>query len=158
MYGPIVLVVDVPGRTAMLTTACASGEQDQGLEILAFPCNQFGGQEPGSDADVKRFAEGYGAKFPIFSKIDVNGPGMAAALPRPKRRWFMMTVAALWCAGRSGTHPFYASLKSTAGGGILGNDIKWNFGKFVIDRQGNVKRYAPTSSPLSMEDDIKKLL
>mmetsp|Transcript_9237 Transcript_9237/g.33883 ORF Transcript_9237/g.33883 Transcript_9237/m.33883 type:complete len:111 (-) Transcript_9237:264-596(-) len=104
---------------------------DQGLEILAFPCNQFGGQEPGSDADVKRFAEGYGAKFPIFSKIDVNGPG---------------------------THPFYASLKSTAGGGILGNDIKWNFGKFVIDRQGNVKRYAPTSSPLSMEDDIKKLL
>lgn len=104
---------------------------EQGLEILAFPCNQFGGQEPGSDADVKRFAEGYGAKFPIMSKIDVNG---------------------------AGTHPFFAALKQKAGGGILGNDIKWNFGKFLIDRQGNVKRYAPTSSPLSMEADIKKMM
>jgi len=101
---------------------------DQGLEILAFPCNQFGGQEPGSDADVKRFAEGYGAKFPIFSKIDVNGPG---------------------------THPFYASLKSTAGGGILGNDIKWNFGKFVIDRQvcASQGRRAPTSGPDAVSFD-----
>jgi len=74
--------------------------KSQGFEVLAFPCNQFGGQEPGSNMEIKKFAEGYGAKFPMFAKIDVNGPN---------------------------THPFYKYLKDTHGS-FPTSDIKWNFG------------------------------
>jgi len=103
----------------------------QGFEVLAFPCNQFGAQEPGSDAEIKKFAAGYGVKFPMFSKIDVNGPN---------------------------THPLYEYLK-TAQGGFLGSDIKWNFSKFLVDKNGKaVKRYAPTDSPASLEGDVANLL
>lgn len=102
----------------------------QGFEVLAFPCNQFGAQEPGSDAEIKAFAEKYGAKFPMFSKIDVNGPNVA---------------------------PLYKYLKEAQGG--LLPDIKWNFGKFLVDKEGKaVNRYAPTDSPLSIVKDIEALL
>ncbi|XP_010273064.1 PREDICTED: probable phospholipid hydroperoxide glutathione peroxidase isoform X2 [Nelumbo nucifera] len=106
--------------------------KDQGLEILAFPCNQFGQQEPGTNEQILEFAcTRFKAEYPIFDKVDVNGQNSA---------------------------PIYQFLKSSKGG-IFGSGIKWNFTKFLVDKEGNVvDRYAPTTSPLSMENDIKKLL
>ncbi len=104
----------------------------RGLEVLGFPCNQFGGQEPGSDADIKSFCDlNYAVEFPIFSKIDVNGDT---------------------------AHPLYKFLKDKKSG-LLGGSIRWNFTKFLIDRQGNVvDRYAPFTPPASLQRDIEKLL
>ncbi|XP_062030133.1 probable phospholipid hydroperoxide glutathione peroxidase [Rosa rugosa] len=104
----------------------------QGLEILAFPCNQFGAQEPGSNDEIVEFAcTRFKAEYPIFDKVDVNGDKAA---------------------------PLYKFLKSSKGG-LFGDSIKWNFSKFLVDKEGNVvDRYAPTTSPLSIEKDVKKLL
>jgi glutathione peroxidase len=104
----------------------------QGLEILGFPCDQFGHQEPGSDADISSFCElNYGVTFPLFSKIEVNGDD---------------------------AHPLYKHLKSEAGG-LFGDDIKWNFTKFLIGRDGTVlDRYASLTSPESIDRDIAKAL
>mmetsp|Transcript_23716 Transcript_23716/g.69429 ORF Transcript_23716/g.69429 Transcript_23716/m.69429 type:complete len:113 (-) Transcript_23716:222-560(-) len=101
-----------------------------GLEILAVPCNQFGGQEPGTNANVEKFARAKGAKFPVMGKIEVNG---------------------------AGTHPLYEYLKSAAGDG---SDIGWNFAKFLVDGQTGepVERYEPQTSPMAIEGDILKLL
>lgn len=104
----------------------------QGFEILAFPCNQFGAQEPGSNTQIKQFAcTRFKAEFPIFDKVDVNGPNTA---------------------------PIYKFLKSSAGG-FLGDLVKWNFEKFLVDKNGKViERYPPTTSPFQIEKDIQKLL
>lgn len=105
----------------------------KGLVVLGFPCNQFGGQEPGSTEDIQSFCQvNYGVSFPLSEKIDVNG---------------------------SNAHPLYKYL-TAAKPGLLGlKDIKWNFTKFLIDRQGNVvKRYAPTDTPESIAKDIEGLL
>ena len=104
----------------------------QGFEILAFPCNQFGAQEPGSNPQIKQFAcTRFKAEFPIFDKVDVNGPNTA---------------------------PIYKFLKSSAGG-FLGDLVKWNFEKFLVDKTGKVvERYPPTTSPFQIEKDIQKLL
>ena len=107
--------------------------RDRGLVILGFPCNQFGAQEPGSEAEIAQFCSlEYAVTFPMFSKIDVNGANVA---------------------------PLYAYLKSNAKG-ILGTEaIKWNFTKFLVDKSGSVvKRYAPTDAPVSLEKDIESLL
>ena len=95
--------------------------QGQGFEVLDFPCNQFAGQAPGSIEDIQQFCTlNYGTTFPRFAKIDVNGENES---------------------------PLYTYLKQQKGG-LLGSAIKWNFTKFLIDRQGNVvKRYAPMDSP-----------
>ncbi|MGA2549063.1 MAG: glutathione peroxidase [Burkholderiaceae bacterium] len=106
---------------------------DQGLEILGFPCNQFGSQEPGSAEQIAQFCESkFGVRFPMFAKIEVNG---------------------------SNAHPLYAYLKSEAPG-ILGlKDIKWNFTKFLVRRDGTVAdRYAPTTTPGSLEKDVVEAL
>ncbi|KAI4039232.1 glutathione peroxidase 4, partial [Homo sapiens] len=94
-----------------------------GLRILAFPCNQFGKQEPGSNEEIKEFAAGYNVKFDMFSKICVNGDD---------------------------AHPLWKWMKiQPKGKGILGNAIKWNFTKFLIDKNGCVvKRYGPMEEPL----------
>ncbi len=105
----------------------------RGLEILAFPCNQFGGQEPGTPQQIEEFCSTkFGITFPIFQKTDVNGPH---------------------------THPLFVYLK-TAAPGLLGTEaIKWNFTKFLIGRDGlPVKRYASASAPASISADIQKLL
>ena len=105
----------------------------KGLEILAFPCNQFGQQEPGDEAEIESFCEvNYGVTFPLFAKIDVNGDAAA---------------------------PLYKYLKK-AKPGLLGSEaIKWNFTKFLVDRNGNVvERYAPNTEPASLAGDIEKLL
>lgn len=107
--------------------------KDKGLVILGFPCNQFGNQEPGSEKDI---AEGcllnYGVSFPMFSKIDVNGRN---------------------------THPIYKYLKKELKGGLFGSIIKWNFTKFMIDKNGKpYKRFSPNTSPEKLRKDIEKLL
>jgi len=106
--------------------------RDRGLELLAFPCDQFGHQEPGSNDEIKSFCElNYGVEFPLFSKIEVNG---------------------------ADAHPLYKFLKSEKGG-LLGDNIKWNFTKFLVDKQGNViERYAPTTPPERIAPDIEKQL
>lgn len=105
---------------------------DDGLAIIGFPCDQFGHQEPGSDDEITSFCSlNYGVTFPMFSKIDVNGPA---------------------------TIPMYTYLKSQMPG-ILGNKIKWNFTKFLIDSEGQpIKRYASTTKPEALVSEIKKLL
>ena len=106
--------------------------KEQGLEVLGFPCNQFGGQEPGSNAEVQEFCQmNFGLSFPVMGKIDVNG---------------------------SEQHALYTHLKSQAGG-VLNSKIKWNFTKFLVDREGQVvKRYAPIRKPKDIAADIEKLL
>lgn len=104
---------------------------EKGLRILAFPCNQFGCQEPGNEEEIKEFVKGFSVDFDMFSKIDVNGPN---------------------------TDPLYVYLKKAKGGFLL-DRIKWNFTKFLCDKDGvPYKRYAPTTSPKSLESDIMTLL
>ncbi len=107
--------------------------QDEGLAVLGFPCNQFGSQDPGSDDEIEEFCQlNYGVSFPMFSKIEVNG---------------------------SGTHPLYKFLKKEAKGLLGSQTIKWNFTKFLVDKNGDVvKRYAPTDTPEAIKKDIQALL
>lgn len=107
--------------------------KDSGLEILGFPCNQFLSQDPGSDNQISEFCElNYGVTFPMFSKVEVNGPN---------------------------THPLFERLKAEAKGLLGSEKIKWNFTKFLVDADGNVlKRYAPKTEPKEIEKDIKALI
>jgi len=105
----------------------------QGFEVLAFPCNQFGGQEPGSAEEIDSFCKvNFGVSFPLFAKIDVNGDEAT---------------------------PLYKWLKTEAPGIVGTTGIKWNFTKFLIGRDGKVvQRYAPLDKPASIAKDIEKLL
>jgi len=105
----------------------------RGFEVLAFPCNQFGGQEPGSAEEIESFCKvNFGLSFPLFGKIEVNGDGVT---------------------------PLYQWLKSEAPGIMGSKGIKWNFTKFLINRDGQVvRRYAPTDKPASIAKDIEALL
>jgi len=107
--------------------------QSKGLEVLAFPCNQFKNQEKGNNEEIKSFCDlQFNIKFPLFSKIDVNGDN---------------------------AHPLFSFLKEQAPGILGSKGIKWNFTKFLINRQGEVlKRYAPTTKPEAIEADIEELL
>ena len=135
--GKVVLVVNTASKCG-LTPQYTELEKlyedykDKGLVILGFPCNQFGGQEPGGEKEI---AEGcllnYGVTFPMFSKVEVNGEN---------------------------AHPLFVFLKKQLGGFIT-SQIKWNFTKFLIDRNGvPYKRFAPTKRPEKMRKDIEKLL
>ncbi|MBP3204225.1 MAG: glutathione peroxidase [Lachnospiraceae bacterium] len=106
--------------------------QAQGFEILDFPCNQFGHQAPGTEAEITSFCQlTYGVSFKQFAKIEVNGVN---------------------------EHPLYTFLKSEKGG-IMGDNIKWNFTKFLIDREGHVvERFAPTVTPEKIDEKVKELL
>ena len=107
--------------------------KDQGFEVLGFPCNQFGGQDPGSNDEIGAFCQrNYGVDFPMFAKVDVKGPE---------------------------AHAIFRYLTSEAKG-ILGSEsIKWNFTKFLVSKDGKVlNRYAPTTKPESIEEDIEKAL
>jgi glutathione peroxidase len=107
--------------------------RERGLEVLGFPCNQFGHQEPGDEAAISEFCElNFGVDFPLFGKIDVNGDE---------------------------AHPLYRHLKEEAPGLLGSKAVKWNFTKFLVNRDGQVvKRYAPTDKPESLAKDIEKLL
>ena len=106
--------------------------KDQGFVILGFPCNQFGAQEPGDNEEIKNFCTStFSVTFPMMSKIDVNGDD---------------------------ADPLYKFLKKEKGG-ILGDDIKWNFTKFLIDREGNVvDSFASQKTPKALEKEVEKLL
>ena len=107
--------------------------QDKGLVVLGFPCDQFGHQEPGDEAEIKNFCSlTYDVSFPMFSKIEVNG---------------------------AGAHPLYKWLKSEKAGLLGLEGIKWNFTKFLVGRDGQVlKRYAPTDTPEKIEKDLAAVL
>ncbi|KAK1374805.1 Glutathione peroxidase [Heracleum sosnowskyi] len=136
--GKVLLIVNVASQCGLTNSNYTElakvyeKYKDQGLEILAFPCNQFGSQEPGTNEEIVEFAcTKFKAEYPIFDKVKVNG---------------------------SDANPLYKYLKSSKGG-YFGDGIKWNFTKFLVDKDGNVvDRYAPTTSPLSIEKDIKKQL
>jgi glutathione peroxidase len=107
--------------------------RDRGLVVLGFPCNQFGKQEPGTEADIGAFCEkNFGVTFPMFAKIDVNGDD---------------------------AHPLYKYLKEQAPGLLGTQAIKWNFTKFLVNKDGKVvERYAPQTKPEEIAGDIEKLL
>ena len=136
--GNVLLIVNVASKCGF-TPQYAGLEalyrryQDKGLTVLGFPCDQFGHQEPGNEAEIKSFcSRTYDISFPLFAKIDVNGDK---------------------------AHPLYQHLKS-AQRGLLGTEaIKWNFTKFLVDKNGTVvKRYAPTDTPERIEKDLAPLL
>ena len=105
----------------------------RGFSVLGFPCNQFGGQEPGTEAEIGGFCESkFDVTFPMFAKVEVNGPG---------------------------AHPLYRHLKSAAPG-LLGSEaIKWNFTKFLVDPKGEVvRRYGPTTKPEAIAGDVEAVL
>ncbi|WP_437884295.1 glutathione peroxidase [Pseudomonas sp. LRF_L74] len=107
--------------------------RERGLVILGFPCNQFGRQEPGDEAGIVEFCElNFGVSFPLFRKVEVNGPG---------------------------AHPLFVALKKRAPGLLGSQGIKWNFTKFLVDGEGRtVKRFAPTTKPEALRDEIEALL
>ena len=135
--GKVVLVVNTASQCG-LTPQFEGLEKlyqeygDDGLVVLGFPCNQFGAQEPGTAEEIGSFCQrNYGVSFPMFEKIEVNGDG---------------------------AHPLYQWLR-TEKGGLLGDKIKWNFTKFLVGPDGEVvKRYAPTTAPEKLSDDIEKAL
>ena len=136
--GKVLLIVNVASK-------CGFTPQYEGLEalykkfgpnkfvVLGFPCNQFGGQEPGTDAEIQTFCSTeYSVTFPVMSKVEVNG---------------------------ANTHPLYKILKEQAAGILSTEAIKWNFTKFLIDKDGKVvQRFAPQDKPESLEKDILALL
>ena len=136
--GKVILVVNVASKCGFtpqyegLQKLYDSYKKD-GLEILAFPCNQFNEQESGTNKEIQSFCNvNYGITFPLFEKIEVNGDN---------------------------THPLYKFLKKEATGFMWTKSIKWNFTKFLIDRDGNIiTRYGSSTKPASIEEDIVKLL
>jgi glutathione peroxidase len=136
--GQVLLIVNVASRCGFTPQyaglqALQSTFRERGFCVLAFPCNQFGAQEPGDEASIQAFCDThYGVTFPLFAKVNVNG---------------------------NEAHPLYEWLKKSMPGVLGTQAIKWNFTKFLVDRHGKViKRYAPNASPESIRADIEALL
>ena len=136
--GQLLLIVNVASKCGFTPQyegleALYRRYRDKGFTVLGFPCDQFAHQEPGDEAEIRRFCSlTYDVTFPLFAKIEVNG---------------------------SNTHPLFAYLKN-ARPGLLGSEaIKWNFTKFLVSRDGQVlKRYAPSDRPESIENDLRGML
>ncbi|HEX6999143.1 MAG TPA: glutathione peroxidase [Gammaproteobacteria bacterium] len=136
--GKVLLIVNVASKCGFTPQyegleALWRRHRDQGLVVLGFPCDQFGHQEPGDEAEIKRFCSlNYDVTFPLFAKIEVNGPN---------------------------THPLYRWLKDSQRGLFRTRAIKWNFTKFLIGRDGRVlRRYAPADTPARIEKDLAAVL
>lgn len=136
--GKVVLILNVASKCGLTKQyegleALYKKYKDSGLVILGFPCNQFMGQEPGTEAEIAEFCSvKYGVTFPLFSKVEVNGDD---------------------------AHPLYQFLKKELPGTGNKSDIEWNFAKFLIDQNGKpVSRYHPRVKPVDLEGDIEKLL
>ena len=136
--GPVLLIVNTASKCGFTPqyTGLESLQQrygPRGFSVLAFPCNQFGAQEPGSEEEIQSFCEmNYQTTFPLFSKIEVNG---------------------------AASHPLFTHLKEQAPGVLGSKRIKWNFTKFLVNQQGEVvKRYAPSTKPETIATDIEALL
>jgi glutathione peroxidase len=136
--GQVLLIVNVASKCGFTSQyegleALYRRYSDKGFTVLGFPCDQFAHQEPGNEAEIQSFCSlTYNVTFPLFAKIEVNG---------------------------SGAHPLYQYLKK-AKPGLLGSEaIKWNFTKFLVDREGQVlKRYAPSDTPEKIEDDLRGMI
>jgi glutathione peroxidase len=135
--GKTLLIVNVASKCGFTPQYAGLEElhrrfRDRGFAVLGFPCDQFGHQEPGSEAEIQTFcAREYDVTFPMFAKVEVNGPN---------------------------AHPLFKALKSEAPG-LFGQAIKWNFTKFLVDRGRRVvRRYAPTDRPGSLAHDIEAVL
>jgi glutathione peroxidase len=136
--GQVLLVVNVASRCGFTPQYAALEAlyrkyKDRGFVVLGFPCNQFGAQEPGSEADILGFCTStYGVTFPLFAKVDVNGKA---------------------------AHPLFVLLKSQQSGLLGASVIKWNFTKFLVDRNGRVTaRFSPATKPAAIEPHIVRLL
>ena len=136
--GQVLLIVNTASKCGFTPqyTGLESLQQrygPRGFSVLAFPCNQFGAQEPGSEEEIQSFCEmNYQTTFPLFSKIEVNG---------------------------AASHPLFTHLKEQAPGVLGSKRIKWNFTKFLVNQQGDVvKRYAPSTKPETIATDIEALL
>lgn len=136
--GKVVLIVNTASKCGFTPQyegleALYKKYKDQGLEIIGFPCDQFGGQEPGNDSEIEQFCQlNFGVSFPLASKIEVNGDN---------------------------TDPLFATLKEAAPGLLGSKRIKWNFTKFLIAKDGKViTRFASATKPTALETDIKKAL
>jgi len=139
--GRVLLIVNTASKCGFTPQLAGIEElyrtfKDRGFTVLGFPSNQFGAQEPGTEAEIAAFCEkNYGVTFPLFAKIDVNGPH---------------------------AHPLYGFLKRSQPGALsflFGGGIQWNFTKFLIDRQGRVVgRYAPSTKPKALAGAVEKLL
>lgn len=135
--GKVLLVVNTASQCGFTPQyrglqALYERHRPEGLEVLGFPCDQFGHQEPGSDAEIASFCQlNFGVTFALFKKVEVNGDG---------------------------AHPVFKALKDAAPG-VLGKSIKWNFTKFLVDRQGRViDRFAPTTPPEKLEEAVVRAL
>lgn len=136
--GKVLLIVNVASQCGFTPQYTGLEQLEQqyaarGFEVLGFPCNQFGAQEPGNADEIRNFCDTkYSVSFPLFAKIDVNGDH---------------------------AHPLYQHLKQAAPGVLGTQGIKWNFTKFLIRKDGSVyERYAPTTKPEELAADIEKLL
>lgn len=135
--GQVVLIVNTASKCGFTyqyegLEALYNEYKEQGLVVLGFPCNQFGEQEKGADTDIASFCQkNYGVSFPMFSKIEVNGDNAA---------------------------PLYKELKTQAPGIMGTKKIKWNFTKFLVSKQGQVSRYAPTTKPEALRSAIEVAL
>lgn len=136
--GKVLLVVNTASKCGFTPQydgleALFQDYKDKGFEVLAFPCNQFGGQEPGNAGEIAEFCKvNFGLTFPLMAKVEVNGPDAS---------------------------PLFDWMKAEKRGLMGSKAIKWNFTKFLIDREGNVvKRYGPTDAPKAIAKDIEKLL
>lgn len=135
--GKVVLIVNTASKCGFTyqyegLEALHEGYKDQDLVVLGFPCNQFGEQEKGADGEIASFCQkNYGVTFPMFSKVEVNGEGAAE---------------------------LFKELKNSAPGIMGTKKIKWNFTKFLVNKQGKVVRYAPTTKPEALKADIEKAL
>jgi glutathione peroxidase len=138
LKGQVLLIVNTASKCGFTPQyagleALQRAYQDRGFSVLGFPCNQFGAQEPGDAEEIRSFCSTtYDVSFPMFAKIDVNGPA---------------------------AHPIYAYLKRARPGLFGSQSIKWNFTKFLVDRQGRVvRRFAPSAKPEDLESAIERLL
>jgi glutathione peroxidase len=136
--GKVLLIVNTASRCGFTPQyegleALYAKYRAQGLEILAFPCNQFANQEPGDEKEIASFCKlTYDTSFPLFSKVDVRGKN---------------------------AHPLFSFLTGSLRGLFFTKQVKWNFTKFLVDRDGNpVSRYAPATKPQKLEKDIERLL
>jgi len=136
--GKVLLVVNTASKCGFTPQFAGLEElyekyKDRGLEVLGFPCNQFGKQDPGSNDEITEFCQlNYGVSFPMFGKVDVNG---------------------------SDADPLFKHLKAEAPGALGTESIKWNFTKFLVDPSGKViKRYAPKTKPADIAADVEALL
>ena len=136
--GKVLLIVNTASKCGLTPQFQGLEELHQtfkarGLQVLGFPCNQFGGQEPGGAEEIESFCQiNYGVSFPIHAKIDVNG---------------------------NEAHPLFTTLKQAAPGVLGSKSIKWNFTKFLVDRDGtSIRRYGPKTTPGEIAPDLEKML